>query len=118
MRQLRLLVLPLLLAVTACSSTFEPNAVFEMTVSEELRPCVGWGGPTMCMFVSTTPIGEPRLFYDEIKGFEFEAGVRQRLLVLRVAVKNPPMDGGSAEYRLMRVIARTRVNADLVSSRE
>ena len=69
--------------------------------------CVG-EGRTQCLRVRVLPDTSWRRFYDPIEGFTFEEGYRWRLEVEQRRVPNPPADGSSLAYRLMRVIARER----------
>jgi hypothetical protein len=50
-----------------------------------------------------------RLFYNSIEGFTFEEGYRWRLEVERRRVPNPPADGSSVAYRLVRIVAKEQV---------
>ena len=61
---------------------------------------------TQCLRVRVLPDTSWRLFYDRIEGFTYEQGYRWRLEVERRRVPNPPADGSSVAYRLVRVISR------------
>ena len=50
-----------------------------------------------------------RFFHGAIQGFTYEEGYRWRLEVERQPVPNPPADGSSAVYRLIRVVWKERV---------
>lgn len=43
-----------------------------------------------------------------IEGFDFEEGFRYRIEVERREVADPPADGSSLSYRLLRVLSRER----------
>jgi hypothetical protein len=47
------------------------------------------------------------LFYDAIDGFHFEWGYRQTLQVDRRRILNPPADGPSIEYTLVKTLEKT-----------
>jgi hypothetical protein len=68
-------------------------------------PCTG-EARTTCLVVRVPPDTTWRFFYDAIDGFTFEEGYRWRLEVERRPVPNPPADGSSAEYRLLRVVSK------------
>ena len=70
-------------------------------------PCTG-EARTRCLRVRVLPDTAWRLFYDSIEGFTFEEGYRWRLDVERQVVPNPPADGSSHRYRLVRVVSKAR----------
>jgi hypothetical protein len=49
---------------------------------------------------------EWRNFYDAIEGFTHEAGYRYLIEVSRRPVADPPADGSSFTYRLLRILER------------
>ena len=71
-------------------------------------PCTG-EARTQCLRVRVPPDTSCLLFYDPIEGFALEEGYRWRLDVERRHVPNPPADGSSLSYRLIRVISKERV---------
>jgi len=91
-----------LFAVGACAEEVE------YTVEGHLAPCEGVGVQS-CMLVDD---GDgATFFYDGIRGFSFQWGVRQRLLVEIHEVDNPPADGSSRRYDLAQTIEQTDVAA-------
>lgn len=46
-------------------------------------------------------------FYDSIDGFVHEPGFMYDLLVAKRTIRNPPADGSSIAYRLIRILSRT-----------
>jgi len=68
-------------------------------------PCTG-EARTRCLRVRVLPDTAWRLFSDSIEGFTFEDGYRWRLDVERRRVPNPPADGSSLAYRLLRVVSK------------
>ena len=76
-----------------------------MYVGPRQVDCVGVA-PQKCMLVKESPDAEWGLFYDGIEGFTYEPGFTY---VLRVAVRrieNPPADGSSRAYRLVKVLEK------------
>lgn len=116
MRRLRPVLLGLLLAPLACDDPFSSRDEVELIVMERLTQCTAWFAPETypCLSVIELPGEEPRSFYDDIEGFEFEEGVRQRILVARYTLKNPPADASSYEYRLLQVISRQRIYVPVI----
>ena len=101
--------------VAACASgvarvgTGDPAGAERLTL--EVGPtqvsCTG-EARTRCLRVRVLPDTAWLRFYDAIAGFRFEEGFRWRLEVERQRVPNPPADGSSLSYRLIRVIAKER----------
>lgn len=90
-----------LLTLSACST--DGSKTFTVRLAPYLVPCTSWF-PTTCM-VALNPDGpENQSFYQgEIEGFTFAWGYRQDLVVESHPVKNPPADGSSIRYELVRV---------------
>jgi hypothetical protein len=78
-----------------------------LEVNPKRVPCTG-EARTQCLQVRVPPDTAWRRFYDPIEGFAFEEGYRWRLDVERRHVPNPPADGSSLSYRLIRVISKAR----------
>jgi hypothetical protein len=95
-----------------CSSVFESSEdvaadVITLEVDALTAPCTGEALQT-CLRVREPGDADWRLFYSEIRGFEHEPGYRYVIEVDRSAVADPPMDGASYTYRLIRVVSRER----------
>ena len=63
---------------------------------------------TRCLRVRVLPDTSWQRFYDPIEGFVYEEGYRWRLEVERRRVPNPPADGSSLAYRLVRIVSKER----------
>lgn len=102
--------LPLLLA-TACSSAVveAQEEVFLLEVAPHTVPCTGEMSGT-CLQVKEPDEDTWRTFYDDIEGFDHEAGVRYTLEVARTEVPDPPADGSAYTYRLIRIVEQERVD--------
>jgi hypothetical protein len=59
-----------------------------------------------CLQVRWTAVGPWELFYDSIEGFTWEAGHYYLLRVARREVPNPPADGSSVAFRLVKVLSK------------
>ena len=107
--------LVLALGVMACAShapsreagTTNDAARVTLEVDAHRAPCTGVAR-TQCLRVRVPPDSSWGLFYAPIEGFAFEEGYRWRLEVERRRVPNPPEDGSSMAYRLVRVVAKDR----------
>src|SRR5690606_6198992 len=88
------------------TATLAPNhKIFEVAPTEV--DCIGVGS-RKCLQVREVG-GEWQTFYAPIEGFTFEDGWRYRLQVAVTPVKNPPADGSSLRYQLVRVLDKMPV---------
>jgi hypothetical protein len=109
-------VLVLALGVVGCASrapSREPSSQdgavrTTLEVDAHRVPCTGVAR-SRCLRVRMLPDTTWRLFYNSIEGFTFEEGYRWRLEVERRRVPNPPADGSSVAYRLVRIVAKEQV---------
>jgi hypothetical protein len=101
----RWLVLAGFLALPACSSTTDIDDIATIEVFETTVPCVGMA-PQECLLVRLSQGTQPVLFYDAIEGFDYEPGFRYLITVRARSVRNPPADGSSVRYTLVREEAR------------
>ena len=62
-----------------------------------------------CMLVKKAEGDEWELFYDGIKGFEYESGYTYTLLVEIREIAEPMADGSSIEYRLIKLVDKHKV---------
>ena len=99
----RALVLVGALALAGCSAFGAGGAVQRLHVDARTQACVG-AAVQQCLRVRSTPDGEWTLFYGTIEGFDYEPGFVYVLDVEVRRVANPPADGSSLAYRLVRVV--------------
>jgi len=94
-------------AAVSCRSATEPGSrEVQLEVAESRMPCIGVG-PQECLQVREQSDAPWQLFYDHIEGFAYEPGFRYVLRVAVSPVPDPPADGSSLAYRLLRVMSRT-----------
>ena len=96
------------LALGACSAFGEGGEVRRLTVDAQTQECVGVA-VQQCLRVRYAPDAEWELFYDEIEGFDYEPGFVYVLDVEVRRVADPPADGSSLAYRLVRVVDKRAV---------
>lgn len=81
----------------------EPDRVREVTVGPQRVECVG-AAPQLCLVV------DDALFYDEIGGFEHEAGYEYRLRIEQYdrwpGQTEIPQDAGRYGYRLLEMLEK------------
>jgi hypothetical protein len=104
---IRLALLTLALgSLAACSPVAaEGEEIFTMYVADHTVSCSG-EGITTCLLVRRDPAAEWQYFYDGIEGFTYQPGFEYELRVASRPVPNPPADGSSVAYRLLRVVSR------------
>ena len=100
------LLAALVLALGACGTLDPDDAVETLVVGSETVECVGVA-VQQCLRVKRAPEAEWELFYDGIEGFDFEPGFTYVLEVEVREVPDPPADGSSRAYRLVRVVEKT-----------
>lgn len=79
-----------------------------LTIASEMKPCVFGMMMTECL-QKRTGVGRWSSLYGGISGFDFVPGNIYRLLVLETKVENPPADGSSIEYSLLRILSKKSV---------
>ena len=89
---------------TPTQPTAPNGSVQEVVVGPEQVECTG-SAPQLCLIID----GE--LFYDEIEGFEYEAGYIYRLRIEEYdrwpGQTEIPQDAGRYGYRLLELLAKT-----------
>ena len=90
--------------IETCADETAVDCVMEVSVGPELEDCVG-SAPMRCMVV------DGDLFYDDIEGFEHEAGYRYSIRMERYdrwQGQAPPADASKYGYRLIEVVEKAR----------
>ena len=95
----------LLVLAAGCGVTGPGRDIVTLEVAPNRVPCTG-EGIMECFLVREPPSDEWTYFYAPIEGFTFEPGYRYVLRVARFDVPNPPVDGSSIAYVLVRVVSR------------
>ena len=80
-------------------------------VGPEIIPCEG-EAPQMCLQVKENPLDEYTYFYDQIEGFNFEAGYEYVIRISEETIDSPPAGGSSIRWVLLEVISKTSVSED------
>lgn len=102
--RVRLTLLLLVPGLAGCDP-FGGDDILTLEVAEVRLPCIGLI-PQECLLVRSRPTQEFGLFYSGIEGFDYESGYRYLVRVSRHRLRNPPADGSSIEYRLIRIESR------------
>lgn len=107
------LFLPLVLAACAAPVPTTPEPVTPAAKAEvwviasKYKDCTGVG-PMKCMYV-TKPNGKQEFFYGSIQGFNYQEGYEYQVEVASAPVANPPADGSSIRYTLVKIISQKQV---------
>ena len=94
----------------ACQGSTEPRERVRTYEIAEMRvPCSSVGGLSVCYSARTPPDTAWQVLHAAIEGFTYEPGHRYVLRVAEREVRNPAPDGPGILYRLVEVVAKTRV---------
>ena len=74
-------------------------------ISDLKQPCVGVG-PMDCLVYRNAETGAWSYLYSEISGFEYDPNYAVEIEVRSEKIENPPADGSSIRYVMVREIAR------------
>ncbi len=98
-----------MLTATQCSvQTSENTSIKTLFISADQRDCSNGAGKMKCMLVREKPTDEWELFYNNIDGFSYEPGYDYVLTVSTAKIANPPADGSSIKYTLIRQISKAK----------
>lgn len=89
------------------SSTTEERVIY---VDAKAVHCTGVLSQE-CLQVRENPEDEWILFYDAIKGFEYEPGYNYKLLIAEKIMQNPPLDASLFQWSLVEVLSKTPVES-------
>jgi hypothetical protein len=100
-------LLALLLAGACRSSTAPEPVLHSMEIAPATVTCYGLY-ERQCLHVRIDGNAEWRYFYDSIQGFTYEPGYRYVVTYFQREIENPPQDGSSASYHLVKVVSKVR----------
>ncbi|HEX6751713.1 MAG TPA: DUF4377 domain-containing protein [Longimicrobium sp.] len=107
-----LLVALFLLAASVVSACSVISGSDERTITMQVGPvqvdCQG-EGQQKCLIVKENGAAEWTYFYGQIEGFTWQPGYVYTLVVAVREIDNPPADGSSRAYRLVKVVEKTPV---------
>ncbi|MGA8852734.1 MAG: DUF4377 domain-containing protein [Christiangramia sp.] len=88
--------------------------IVEMTINHFQQTAFGSFPQMVYLVQENDKIGGDQwdYLYDQIAGFEYEAGYVYNLSVKKEAVENPPQDASSIKYTLQNVSSKERVPED------
>jgi len=105
------IILPMasMLVMTQCkpmpnSSTGDEKT---MIIASQTVDCTGVA-PMKCLQVKEKESDSWGNFYSNIEGFTYEPGFEYVLKVKTEKIENPPMDGSSIKYTLLKQVSKTK----------
>ena len=102
-----LVIIGLLLSILGCEK--EDDQIESWWINSAKKDCVGVG-PMSCLQIQKGETLEPggwQFFYDQIQGFEYEAGYIYQVLVKVSDRAEPiPADASSKKYELVKVLSK------------
>ncbi|KFF24916.1 MULTISPECIES: DUF4377 domain-containing protein [Chryseobacterium] len=98
-----------LFAMTQCTTTANTAGADEKTfiVGPETADCTGVA-PMKCLQVKEKASESWTNFYTNIEGFTYEPGYEYVLKVKTEKIANPPADGSSIKYTLIKEVSKTK----------
>ncbi len=96
-----ILVLSVMVLFSSCQET---KRVF---IGDHLVDCEGIA-PQKCMLYKENIANDWTYFYDNIEGFDYEEGYTYELEVVVNQIENPPADGSSLHYTLVRIVSKEK----------
>lgn len=106
-----IIVFVVLSFLASCAVSEETSAeTLTLRVNSYTVECVGEVEGRCLLVQEGSAIGtedwEYFYFQDGIEGFNYEPGYVYDLLVRKIPVKEPPMDGSSIHYKLIRILEK------------
>ena len=92
----------------------EDIELIEMRINHHKQTAVGLGPQMVYLVQEADEIGGEnwKYLYDEIEGFEYEAGYVYDLKVRKIKIQNPPQDASNLKYILQRVVSKEKISED------
>ncbi len=87
-------------ALTGCSDSTDTTRLW---IGPDRVECEGVA-PMMCLQVAESEDGDYQLFYDTIKGFNYQEGTSYVIDVSITEVENPPADASSLQYTMVEIV--------------
>lgn len=100
---MKYLIISVFWILTSCKATQENKTIF--MVAAQKVDCTGVM-PQKCYYIKIDDAKEWTYFYDEIEGFQHEKGFEYILEVEQEKIENPPADGSSIRYKLIKIVSK------------
>jgi heat shock protein HslJ len=105
------ILLILSLSANSCENSNDEQTTKTLYIGDHLIDCVGVG-PQKCMLVKENSDDDFTNFYGAIEGFDYEEGYNYILKVGIETIKNPPADGSSLKYSLIKILEKEKTTQE------
>ncbi|QTE21581.1 DUF4377 domain-containing protein [Polaribacter cellanae] len=96
----------------SCNNSEEPSNNEKIyIVASKKTDCVGVG-PQKCFLIKESKEENWQYFYSSFDGFNYEEDFEYKILVSETEIENPPQDTSSIEYKLIKVISKTKKTSE------
>lgn len=106
----KLMFVSLLFFIVSCGPQIIDTNRVNMMVNSYTVECVGEAEGTCLLVQEGEMIGTENWEYfyyvDSIEGFTYEPGFIYGLIVKKTEIENPPADGSSIRYELVRIVSK------------
>ena len=82
-----------------------------LIIASKKVDCIGIA-PQKCLLVKEKDAQNWEYFYDNIAGFNYEAGFEYEVIVSEKEIENPPQDASSIETSLIEIISKIEKTSD------
>lgn len=97
------LLLFLFIILASCSNNNHNNET--LIIASKQGDCVGVA-PQKCLLIKASSSQNWEYFYGSIDGFNYEPGYEYTIEIGKENIDNPPADGSSIKYKLVKVISK------------
>ncbi|GAB3982001.1 hypothetical protein GCM10028806_52820 [Spirosoma terrae] len=101
------LILAFLFVQLSCHTSKIRPETGQMQIGAYRKDCTGVG-PMKCLLVKEEGSADWHYFYSEIEGFTHEEGYEYTIQVRKETVPDPPADGSSIRYILVKEIEKVK----------
>ena len=103
----------IIISVFSCNNTDIAAEITGLRVNSYTVECYGEMDGNCLLVQEGDKIGTEDWDYfyyeDSIVGFDYEPGYMYDLIVRKIRIEDPPQDGSSIRYELIRVVSKDRV---------
>lgn len=96
------------LTANSCEDPDDTQTTKILYIGDHLIDCTGVG-LQKCMLVKENLEDDFTYFYDNIDGFDYQEGFNYTLKVSVETIRNPPADGSSLKYNLIKILEKEEV---------
>jgi Domain of unknown function (DUF4377) len=95
------------LIILQCKTTSNMSNEKTIMVASQTADCTGVA-PMKCLQIKEKESDNWEMMYTNIEGFTYEPGFEYTLKIKTEKIENPPMDGSSIRYILLKQISKVK----------